>query len=133
MYELKRVYTKISECYVNGKGWTTENNVKNGDNVTMYALDYIEIDNDGVVHGTGTEDFSIERFKKLGFARVELKNKTEKENPTLKTSYVHTLVKTMYVRYNDKNAIKWFRNYIKYRYINELPFNEISVSYSKRW
>ena len=132
MYELKRVYTKISERYVAGKGWITENNIKTGDKVTMYALDYIEIDNDGVVHGTGTEDFSVERFKKLGFARVELKNKTEKENSTLKTTYVHTLVKTMYPRYSDKTAIKWYRNYLKNRYVNELPFNEISVSYSKR-
>lgn len=131
MYELKRVYTRISERYIEGKGWIT-GDIKTGDKVTMYAIDYIEIDSDGVVHGTGVEDFSVERFKKLGFARVELKNKTEKENPTLKTTYVHTLVKTLYVRYADKKVIKWYRKYINYRYINELPFNEISVSYSKR-
>lgn len=129
MYELKRVYTNISECYVEGKGWITHNNVKTGDKVTMYAVDYIDIDADGNIHYTGTEDFSVLRFKKLGFARVELKNKTEKENPTLKTTYKHILVTTKYVRYNDKTAIKFYRKYIKHRYINELPFNEIVVCY----
>lgn len=129
MYELKRVYTNIRECYVEGKGWTTHNNVKTCDKVTMYALDYIDIDDNGNIHYTGTEDFSVERFKKLGFASVELKNKTVKDNPTLKTTYRHTLVKTMYVRYSDKLAIKWYRTFLKCRYNDSLPFNEIVVSY----
>lgn len=129
MYELKRVYTNIRECYIEGKGWITYNNVTTGDKVTMYALDYIGIDVDGNIHYTGIEDFSTLRFKKLGFACVELKNKTVKDNPTLKTTYRHTLVKTMYVRYSDKLAIKWYRTFLKGRYRDSLPFNEIVVSY----
>lgn len=129
MYELKRVYTNIRECYIEGKGWITYNNIKTGDKVTMYALDYIDIDVEGNIHNTGTEDFSTLRFKKLGFARVELKNKTEKDNPALKTTYRHTLVKTMYVRYSDKTSIKWYRTFLKGRYIDSLPFNEIVVCY----
>lgn len=132
MYELKRVYTGISEIYVTGMGWVKFSTVKKvayGSKITMYALDYIDIDDNGVVHGTGIEDFSVERFKKLGFAAVELKNKVRKENPTYKTAYRHELVRTLYIRFNNRNVSKAFKNYLNNRYMHELIFNEIMVSF----
>ncbi|MBO5833378.1 MAG: hypothetical protein J6R22_00240 [Alphaproteobacteria bacterium] len=113
-------------------GWVKFSTVKKvayGSKITMYALDYIDIDDNGVVHGTGIEDFSVERFKKLGFAAVELKNKVRKENPTYKTAYRHELVRTLYIRFNNRNVSKAFKNYLNNRYMHELIFNEIMVSF----
>ena len=50
MYELKRIYTGISEVYVQGKGWTEHNATVKGNVITMYTLDYIDIDDNGIVH-----------------------------------------------------------------------------------
>ena len=129
MYELKRIYTGVNECYVQGKGWIKHKSVITGDVITMYALDYIDIDYNGVVHGTGVEDFSIERFKKLGFGVMSLKNKVEKEKKTLKTSYRHDLVKVVYFRYRSKNHGKAFKEYLNRLYGKSLVFNEIIATY----
>ena len=129
MYELKRIYTGINECYVQGKGWINHNAVVKGDVITMYALDYIDIDDNGVVHGTGIEDFSIERFKNLGFGVMELKNKVEKEKKTYKTAYMHELVKRVFFRYRNKKHGKAFKEYLNSKYGKELVFNEIIATY----
>lgn len=132
MYELERVYTGISDIYVIGMGWVKFSAVKKvayGSKIITYALDYIDIDDNGVVHGTGIEAFSVERFKKLGVAVVELKNKVRKENPTYKTTYRHELVRTLYIRFNNRNVSKAFKNYLNNKYMHELIFNEITVSF----
>lgn len=129
MYELKRIYTGVNEVYVDGKGWINHKSVAKGDVIKMYALDYIDIDDNGVVHGTGIEDFSVERFKKLGFGVMELKNKVEKEKPTYKTAYRHETVKRVYFRYRNKKHGKAFKEYLNSRYGKELIFNEIIATY----
>ena len=129
MYELKRIYTGVNEVYVQGKGWIKNNTETKGDVITMYALDYIDIDDSGVVHGTGIEDFSVERFKKLGFGVMELKNKVEKEKKTYKTAFKHEIVKRVFFRYRNKKHGKAFKEYLNSRYGKELAFNEIIATY----
>ena len=130
MYKLTRVYTEIKERYIEGIGWVSSKPEK-GQKVTMYAVSYVDIDSDGVVHYKGVEDFSVERFKKLHFAVVELKNKVEKEKPTYKTAYKHIVVKRVYFRYSSdkKTTGANFKKYLDNKYKDALQFNEITARY----
>ena len=124
MYELKRIYLEAKERYIENVGWV-ERYPNKGEKVAMYSIEYIDIDSDGKVHNKGAEDFSIERFRRLKFGVAELKNKVLKDNPTLKTTYKHDLIKKVYFRSVDKTASKYFRKYLENKYINVLQFNEI--------
>lgn len=102
MYRLYRIYTGIKNKYVEGIGWVKANADTKGNKTEMYEMSYIELDSDGVVHYTGTEDFSAMRFKSLQRKFVKVRKGYEKEKPTLKTKYGWDVVdeKTVYVREN---------------------------------
>lgn len=63
MYRVIRVYTNIAEMHT-PDGWK-KYRVLGSSDADMYALNYTEYAEDGRVVATGTEDFSIPRFKTL--------------------------------------------------------------------
>lgn len=107
MYELHRVYTGIVNKYVEGIGWVSKDADTNGNKVAMYEIEYMDLDDEGKIHYTGTEDFSIRRYRELNRRFVTVKEGYEKNNPALKTKYGWKIIyeKTVFVRkLNDVKA-----------------------------
>ena len=63
MYKVIRVYTNIAEMHT-PDGWK-KYRVLGSSEADMYTLNYTEYAEDGRIVATGTEDFSIPRFKTL--------------------------------------------------------------------
>jgi len=63
MYKVIRVYTNIAEMHT-PEGWKKYRTIGSRE-ADMYTLNYTEYAEDGRIVATGTEDFSILRFKTL--------------------------------------------------------------------
>ena len=84
-----RIYTNIKNVHTEN-GWVKYDRNRKGVimGIDMYEIEYIEYDvNSGRIVGTGTEDFSIERYRALTKRYIGIFKKVSKDNPTLYTKY----------------------------------------------
>ena len=82
-----RIYTNIKNVHTEN-GWVKYDRKGVINEVDMYEIEYIEYDvNSGRIVGTGTEDFSIERYKTLTKRYIGVFKRIPKEKSTLCTKY----------------------------------------------
>lgn len=82
-----RIYTNIKNVHTEN-GWVKYDRKGVIKGIDMYEIEYIEYDvNSGRIVGTGTEDFSVERYKTLTKRYIGVFKRMSKENPTLCTKY----------------------------------------------
>lgn len=82
-----RIYTNIKNVHTEN-GWVKYDHKGVIKGIDMYEIAYIEYDvNSGRIVGTGTEDFSIERYKALTKRYIGVFKRVSKDNPTLYTKY----------------------------------------------
>ena len=82
-----RIYTNIKNVHTEN-GWVKYDRKGVIKEVDMYEIEYIEYDvNSSRIVGTGTEDFSIERYKALTKRYIGVFKRIPKEKSTLHTKY----------------------------------------------
>lgn len=75
-----KVYINTAEICITGKGWVKPYYYKSGDRITMEALTYWDIGENGhFMSAAGTEDFSPERMETLESAVLVFKDTRENE------------------------------------------------------
>lgn len=122
MYELHRIYTGIANKYSQGIGWVSAKTDVPAKTIVFYELNYIDLDDNGKIHYTGTEDFSSVRFKQLVRKYVTVKSGYEKKNPTLKTKLGWNIIDERVVYVNKEKDVRAFykmlrKNYSEHEYL----------------
>lgn len=84
--ETTRVYGRVRNVYITGKGWMKTNRWNIHD-AEMLEVEYTDYYDDGTICGKGTEDFSRERMKSLRRGCYEVKKDSGEKTATGRTKW----------------------------------------------